>query len=190
MLKELPREIRMTNGSVWHPKAGFYFADDETGRIWSEKRHKWLRPSKTNNDYWQVHLQCEEGNQHFYVHRLMWETFNGPIPEGMQVNHINEGAEGKKDNRLENLNLMTPEQNSNFGTRSARSAAARVNHVDMSKQVYQYSLDGELVRTWPSTKECGRNGFHQGAVAACCRGCYMRQGNSIYKGYRWSYTPL
>lgn len=55
------------------------------------------------------------------------------------------------------------------------------------KKVYQYTLDGELVKEWPSTKECGRNGFTQTRVAACCRGEY---GCKTYKGYKWSYEPM
>lgn len=55
------------------------------------------------------------------------------------------------------------------------------------KKVYQYTLDGKLVNIWNSTKECGRNGFCQTRVAACCRGEY---GCKTYKGYKWSYAPL
>lgn len=53
------------------------------------------------------------------------------------------------------------------------------------KQVYQYTLDGELVRVWESTLECASNGFNQGHVAACCRGEEKK-----HKGFRWSYKPL
>ena len=36
--------------------------------------------------------------------RLIWESFNGPIPEGMTIDHIN----GEKaDNRLDNLRCCT-----------------------------------------------------------------------------------
>lgn len=55
------------------------------------------------------------------------------------------------------------------------------------KKVYQYTLDGKLIQIWNSTKECGRNGFCQTRVAACCRGEY---GCKTYKGFRWSYEPL
>ena len=42
------------------------------------------------------------------VHRVIWEAVNGPIPEGMQINHIN-GI--KWDNRLANLELVTQSEN-------------------------------------------------------------------------------
>ncbi|MFO0473835.1 MAG: HNH endonuclease [Alphaproteobacteria bacterium] len=42
------------------------------------------------------------------VHRLIWQSFNGPIPEGLVINHKN-GI--KSDNRLCNLEAVTPSQN-------------------------------------------------------------------------------
>ena len=38
------------------------------------------------------------------VHRLVWETFNGEIPKGYEIDHINAVRD---DNRLENLQLLT-----------------------------------------------------------------------------------
>ena len=52
----------------------------------------------------------------------------------------------------------------------------------LSKKVLQFTLDGEFVREWESISECGRNGFHKGAVSECCRG-----EKPHYKGYIWSY---
>lgn len=42
------------------------------------------------------------------AHRLVWEAFNGVIPEGMEIDHINTD---RLDNRLENLRLVTPSEN-------------------------------------------------------------------------------
>lgn len=49
----------------------------------------------------------DAGKRHL-AHRLLWEAANGPIPKGMQINHKN-GV--KTDNRLSNMELVTPSQN-------------------------------------------------------------------------------
>lgn len=45
-----------------------------------------------------------------YVHRIIYETFVGPIPDGYEIDHINTV---KTDNRLENLRWVTPKENMN-----------------------------------------------------------------------------
>lgn len=52
-----------------------------------------------------------------------------------------------------------------------------------SKKVLQFTLDGEFVKEWPSTAECGRNGFNSGYISACCRG----EHKSAY-GFKWCYA--
>jgi hypothetical protein len=49
-----------------------------------------------------------------YAHRLVMAAFAGPCPPGQQVNHIN-GV--KTDNRLENLEYVTPSENTRHAVR-------------------------------------------------------------------------
>ena len=42
------------------------------------------------------------------LHRFVWELVNGPIPDDMDIDHINRN---RLDNRLENLRLATRSQN-------------------------------------------------------------------------------
>lgn len=42
------------------------------------------------------------------VHRLMWEAFNGPIPGRLEINHKDLN---RSNNRLDNLELVTHQQN-------------------------------------------------------------------------------
>jgi len=44
----------------------------------------------------------------WYAHRVVWEAAYGPIPEGMQIDHLDADA---GNNALSNLDLVTPQQN-------------------------------------------------------------------------------
>ena len=115
----------------------------EDGRIYSYKRKKFLKPQKTKNGYYRVSLFDNDGKAKWYqLHRVVYEAVSGePIPPSMQVNHI---SEAKDENFFENLNLMSPKQNTNWGTRIERCHKAR------SKQVGEFK-NNELVMTFSST---------------------------------------
>ena len=79
---------------------------------------------------------------------------------------------------------MTPKQNTNYGTgisRRAKTHSKLNKNGKLSKAVGGYK-NGELIFTFPSTMECGRQGFNQGNVWSCCRGKFK-----TYKGYTWRY---
>lgn len=169
----------------WRPVAGYegLYEVSNFGRVKSLNYNntnckKNLKPRFIKCGYKTIYLNKNNIQKGFLIHRLVYEAFYGTIPEGMQINHINEI---KSDNSIWNLNLMTPKENSNWGTGTKRCTLKRLNGK-MSKKVYQYNIDGEFVREWASTRECGRNGFHQSSVAACCRGEKLQ-----YKGYIWKY---
>lgn len=73
-------------------------------------KRKELKPGKGSNGYEHVSLYRDGVQKFFSVHRLVLEAFNGSIPEGLQIDHIN-GV--KNDNRLANLRVVTPKDNSN-----------------------------------------------------------------------------
>lgn len=47
-------------------------------------------------------------NVHYMAHRVMWEMVNGPIPDGLSVDHID--GQGM-NNRISNLRVCTHQQN-------------------------------------------------------------------------------
>lgn len=199
----------------------------EDGTILSKCLNRKCKGCKEKSGYIKVTLMDIYGNYKCYQwHRVIWYFFNGEIPEGLQVNHIDEN---KENNALSNLNLLTAKENVNWGTRNERAAKTQsirrkgkglgkdnpnwgnrwsdeqkkhlsdlrkgqyLNEKSVkSKKVYQYTLEGELVKVWPSTNECARNGFNQGQVAECCRGGRFKKGKWIttksHKGYIWKYA--
>ena len=142
-------------------------------------KEKILKP-QINRGYYRVNLYKNLIQKNYRVHRLVWEAFNGSIPEGLHVNHINEV---KTDNRLENLNLMTPKENTNWGTRNERAGKVLKNRKDQSKSVLQYDLQDNFVKEYPSARQAEREtGFAQRHICECCKG----KLKTAY-GYKWKY---
>ena len=162
-----------------------------------EGRAELMKPVKTKKGYFRVQLWKNGKPKWCRVHRLIAETFL-PNPENKPcINHKIEGEKGKKINMVifnedgsvnkekTTIEWVTYKENNDYGTRKERVSKAiskAMTNGKLSKPVLQLSLDGELIREWPSTSECGRNGFNFGAVAACCRGKLPH-----YKGFRWMY---
>ncbi len=127
--------------------------------------------------YSMVSLRKDRKKTGFMVSKLVWEAFKGPVPEGMQVNHINED---KSDNRLENLNLMTPSENCRWGTRGRRITKK------IRKPVMQILPDGTEFFTYFSAAEAERDLGIPNAhsyISACCLG---KTKNAF--GFRWRFA--
>ena len=174
MTEEIWKDIKDYEGlyqvSNWGRVKSFNYKNSGKERL--------MKPYKTTGGYFQVKLQKNRKSKNCRVHRLVAETFL-PNPENLpEVNHIDED---KTNNRVDNLEWKTHKDNVNHGTRNERAAKAMTNGK-LSKPVLQLSLSGELIREWPSTMECDRNGFHFGNIAACCRG-----EKPQYKGFLWMY---
>ena len=83
-----------------------YFTTKE-GDVYNADGYK-MNPYTQSDGYKQIKMYQDGCTRQKYVHRMVWEEFMGPIPNNMQINHINED---KTDNRLENLELVTCEEN-------------------------------------------------------------------------------
>ena len=81
---------------------------DDQGRIWRVSRKTGQRRRAEHQvplGYLQIRLMIKGHRIHALAHRLVWRHVNGPIPEGMTINHCNGN---KADNRPANLELATP----------------------------------------------------------------------------------
>lgn len=124
------------------------------------------------------------------VSRLVYSAFYGPIPEGLQVNHINEDF---TDDRLENLNLMTPKENTNWGTgitRRAKTTSAALKGKQLyeenpnAKPILEYTLSGEFVKEWDCLKKAADHyGAHYSSLWLCATGKtkFSRKTKSIWR---------
>lgn len=174
--------------------------------VYSLKRKKFLKPCLSNTGYYVLAL----GGKRYTLHRLIATLFIPNPQDKPCIDHINGD---RTDNRVENLRWCTYKENNNNpiyierkvgqkrsdrvkqkmsesrkGKKFQKLSDAKkgiIPKANPPKQVYQYTLDGELVKVWKSTMECQRNGFTQSKVSQCCRG-----ERKTHKGYVWKYASI
>lgn len=79
-----------------------------TGKIKSLKTNRLLKPQKNNCGY--LYILLTDSNKKVrinLIHRLVFDSFIG-IDDGLEINHLDED---KENNRLDNLELITHEDN-------------------------------------------------------------------------------
>ena len=92
----------------YNEKYDRYIDDDLVIYKWSKGKNKLVQVRLFKNAQGYIALTTKIGLRR--AHRVIWETLVGEIPECMQIDHINTI---RTDNRLENLRIVTPKENSN-----------------------------------------------------------------------------
>lgn len=120
-----------------------HYAITSCGRVWSYKSEKFLTQHDNGGGYILVDL-CKDGKRkHYYVHRLVAQTYL-PNPDNLpQVNHKDECT---THNYLNNLEWCSVDYNQYYGTKRNRQAKA------ISRPVYCVELD----KTFDSLAEAAK----------------------------------
>lgn len=130
----------------------------ECGLIWSLKSDRFLKGTIQSNGYKTVSIFGVTK----YVHRLIMESFR-PIADmdSLEVNHKN-GI--KTDNRLSNLEWVTPQKNSEHSVRTGLNPV-RSQDEDTIHKICKYLEDG-----WRNKDIAEIMGVSHGYVASVRRG--------------------
>lgn len=87
------------------------------------------------------HIQVGASKKIHAAHRVVWEMHNGPIPAGLEIDHIN-GI--RSDNRIENLRLATHAQNMrNQKLRSDNKSGVKGVFMRGSRWVARIRINGK-----------------------------------------------
>ena len=103
------QNVEIKCNKFYYHKIYTNFGANKYGQIFNKKTKRVSIGSKKLNGYMVITLS-QNGLQRktIDVHRLVYEIFNGPIPDEMQINHIDSN---RQNNCIKNLELMTRSEN-------------------------------------------------------------------------------
>lgn len=158
-------------------------ADDEWGDYYNgEYRKPWFN----KNGYSQKNYVCTDGKcRTTGEHCAKWVYFNGEIPEGMQIDHIIPIRNGGT-NKLSNLRLVTPKENSNNPISRENQSSAKIklwqteeyktkmNEVKQSEEFKEKQKIAHIGKKWKLTEKREQ----------MCKKIYQYKGNELIAIYK------
>ena len=159
---------------MWKQYLNTHYSISNDGQVRNDKTNKILSQS-TQQDYKHVTLNIDGKAKRMKVHRLVAQTFLENPENKPYVNHKDGN---RSNNNVSNLEWVTPSEN----TKHAVKTGLFISRV--AKPVNQYSLDGMLMMTFPSSAEASRQtGTSQEKITMCCK----RQRETA-NDYQWRYV--
>lgn len=149
------------------------YSVSDDGRVKNDITQKELS-QRTQQGYKHVGLTINKKPKSCRVHRLVAIAFIPNPDDKPYVNHIN-GV--RSDNRVENLEWVTPAENTQHAVSIGLMKPTR------EREVIQYSLDGEKIKVYCSINEAARqtNSLVE-KIVQCCQ--YQRK---THNNFQWRY---
>ena len=135
---------------------GDIFCDFDTGEVYGTRGPggiKLKEPRKLGfkhpSGYIHVSLHAGREKKQVRAHRIVYMAAYGEIPDGMVIDHVNND---KSDNRLSNLQMMTPEENSRKAAMEDRylsgeeNPRCKIGAEVRTKMMHDYSEHGMTYR--------------------------------------------
>lgn len=153
---------------IWKPvlDSPNHYEVSNLGRLRNKKTGR-IRKLSDKYGYQRVCLQIHrdeqyKGQAHFSMHKLVWEAFNGRVPEGLVVRHLNDVP---NDNRLENLDIGTDLDNLRDAQRNG------IKNIASTPELAQRAVElrnegktsGEIEKELNLSRQTVSNILYQGA---------------------------
>lgn len=115
------------------------------GDVYSMRRHNRLAGYLNPGGYPVVCISIKGKRRVCLIHRLVYEAFNGPLPVGMVINHIDGN---KKNFELGNLEAVTPADNTRHAWKMGlvgRSFSEKVKPAPMLPEIPRARRGGHIL---------------------------------------------
>ena len=169
-----------------HPVYDLYGADKDGNILHIIKK----TPNKGHNKP-RGYMMCmvrkhgQNGYKSMYVHRFVWECFNGIIPDDKVIDHINDDT---GDNRLCNLQLVTQQENCKKSAKIRDYTFVKNNHENRRcvKAINQSTEEVSYYGSMYCAQQ--RLGINVGIIKMVCEGLNRcKSGISKKDGQRYRF---
>ena len=151
------------------------------------RKGKILSPRLSHDGYEKVSLTKDGKPKNYFVHRLVALAFIEQRNDDNEVNHIDGN---KRNNCVDNLEWCSHRQNMQhcfehaLRKQSGKPMLGKTyGKSPLSKQVYQYDKENNLIKIWSSVREAAEHyNISGGNISKCCNGHV-----SSCKGFIWRY---
>ena len=141
----------MEKQEIWKPVVGYegFYEVSDLGRFKSlnyrnTRKEGFLKPSPDYKGYLHVGLSKNGKQESCLVHIIVWQIFNGKIPDGKEIDHIDGNP---SNNCLENLRCVPHKENCNnpvtikrhkqAANKRAQDPEWQKNHAEAMQKLYQ-----------------------------------------------------
>jgi len=145
------------------------------GRVYSEKRNKFLRPRPDTGGYLRVSLRINGRTVERSVHRMVGENFLKKTDGKDIINHIDANRENNKSTNLEWVTAKGNVYHTFFMGKNSRRK---------NRSVAQIDIKGKIIATYNSLNEAMRKtGVDTGGISRCCNGL-----RGVAGGFNWEFS--
>lgn len=185
-----------TNKEVWKDVIEYegYYQVSNLGRVKALKRtlvysdgrtvtrRERVRKPLLSRGYLLMCLSKKDSQKYFAIHRLVADAFLENPNNLPQVNHIDEN---RLNNKVSNLEWVTPRENNTHGTRIERMLRSRGKNKTKHRKVNQICLEtNKVLKTHESISSAARSvKASYAAIASCCR-----KTTKTSFGFKWEFV--
>ena len=109
----------------------------------------------------------------------VWNPAHEASKEGYNASHIRECCLGQAQTH-NNYMWRSVSNNQVIKKIEPYQKTSFTNRSDLSENIGQYDIDGNLIKVWPSIREASRKGFDRSSIS------YHIKNKKPYKGYIWN----
>ena len=152
------------------------YAASVDGEIYSFKTNKILKPQDMGNGYKYICIfdRDKEKYRNYYIHRFVWECYQGIITNDKEINHRDEN---KQNNSISNLELMSRKENVNY---SIYKKYKKILSIDLETKEEKIFISIKF-----AAKELDINPSHISMIY--CKRKYCKSATSKLNGQKYSF---